>query len=76
MRLLYTSLIRPHLEFAVPVWNPHLKKDIEEIKKIHQTVTRLLPGSKQMSYDERLRVLKITSLKTRRKRGDLIQFGM
>ena len=37
-------------------------------------MARLLPGSKQMSYEERLRVLKITSLETRRKRGDLIQF--
>ena len=52
VRLLYISLIRPHLEFAVPVWNPHLKKDIKEIEKIHRTVTRLLPGSKQMSYEE------------------------
>jgi ribonuclease P/MRP protein subunit RPP40 len=26
VRLLYVSLIRPHLEFAVPVWNPYLKK--------------------------------------------------
>ena len=36
--------------------------------------TRLLPGSKQTTYEESLGVLKITSLETRRKRGDLIQF--
>ena len=33
-RLLYVSLVRPHLEFAVPVWNPHLKGDIEELENI------------------------------------------
>ena len=26
VRLLYVSLIRPHLEYAIPVWNPSLKK--------------------------------------------------
>ena len=34
VRLLYVSLIRPHLEFAVPVWNPYLKGDIEELESI------------------------------------------
>ena len=29
VRLLYVSLVRPHLEFAVPVCNPYLKNYIE-----------------------------------------------
>jgi len=27
-KLLYTTYIRPHLEFAISAWNPYLKKDI------------------------------------------------
>ena len=30
VRLLYVSLSRPYLEYAIPVWNPSLKKDILE----------------------------------------------
>ena len=31
---LYTSYIRPHPEFAAPVWNPYAKVDIEKLEKI------------------------------------------
>ena len=34
VRLLYVSLIRPHLEYAVPVWSPYLKGDIENIENV------------------------------------------
>jgi hypothetical protein len=74
VRLLYVSLVRPHLEFAVPVWNPHLKGDIEELENIQHRATRLLPSLKKVEYKERLRKLRLTTLETRRKRGDLIQF--
>ena len=26
LKTLYTTFVRPHLEYAVPVWNPHLKR--------------------------------------------------
>ena len=35
---LYLSLIRPHLEFAVQVWNPYLIKDIQKLE--FQTVQK------------------------------------
>ena len=69
VRLLYVSLIRPHLEYAVPVWNPYLKLEI-----IQHRATKLCPGIKKRDYEQRLKVLKLTTLETKRKRGDLIQF--
>ena len=72
--LLYISLIRPHLEYAVPVWNPYLRKDIEKLENVQHRASRLCPGISKKSYEERLRALRLTTLETRRKRGDLIQF--
>ena len=67
VRLLYVSLVRPHLEFAVPVWNPHFKVDIEELENIQHRATRLVPGLKNVEYMERLRKLRLTTLETKRK---------
>jgi len=74
VRLLYVSLVRPHLEFAVPVWNPYLKGDIDELENIQHRATRLVPEFKRIEYGDRLKKLRLTTLETRRKRGDLIQF--
>ena len=74
VRLLYVSLVRPHLEFTVPVWNPYLRKDIEKLEEIQLKATRLVPKLRKKEYDDRLKNLRLTTLETRRKRGDLIQF--
>jgi hypothetical protein len=34
VRLLYVSLIRPHLEYAVPVWNPYLRKNVKKLETL------------------------------------------
>ena len=71
---MFVSLIRPHLEYAVPVWSPYLKGDIESLENVQHRATRLVPGIKRKSYEFRIRTLKLTTLETRRKRGDLIKF--
>ena len=58
----------------MPGWNPHFRGDIEELENIQHRATRLVPGLKKVEYMERLRKLRLTTLETRRKRGDLIQF--
>ena len=33
---LYTSLGRPHLEYASHVWNPHLIKDVDQLERVQK----------------------------------------
>ncbi len=35
-RILYTSYIRPHLEFAVQVWCPYQRSDINILERVQQ----------------------------------------
>lgn len=73
-KLLYTSFIRPHIEFAAPVWSPHLKKDIQLIENVQRMVTRIPTAARHLSYRSRCQLFGIQPLEERRKRGDMIQF--
>jgi hypothetical protein len=73
MKTLYCSYVRPHLEFAASVWNPYLEKDIQKLEKIQNRATKTIPELRHMLNEDRNRQLNLTSLRTRRLRGDLIQ---
>ena len=69
---IYKTYIRPLLEFAVSSWNPYFAKDIEILEKVQRQVTKIPPELKDLPYEERCSRLKLTSLRERRQRGDLI----
>ena len=68
----YKTLIRPLLEYNPQIWNPHYAKDITALEKVQRRATKMVPELSDMSYDERLKVLKLYPLKDRRLRGDMI----
>ncbi|VDI07537.1 Hypothetical predicted protein [Mytilus galloprovincialis] len=70
---LYVALVRPHVEYGNTIWYPHLKKDINAVEKVQMRATKLIPDIRHLSYEERLKVLKLPSLTHRRRRGDMIQ---
>ena len=58
------------IEFAVPVWYPNLKQDIKLLEQVQHRATKLVPSLSNLKYEDRLKILELTTLSDRRKRGD------
>ena len=71
-RLLYISLVRPHLDYVSSAWNPCLPKDIRSLKSVQRRATRLVQMLKDKSYHDYLISLNLPSLQYRHKHMDMI----
>ena len=71
--MLYKALVRPHVEYANQIWSPYLKKDINSIENVQRRATKQIAGMQNLTYEERLRKLKLPTLAYRRLRGDMIE---
>ena len=70
---LYKQYVRPHLEFASCAWSPWTNEDIETIEKIQKRAVSLISGLQGPNYEDKLKELRLDSLKDRRVRADMIQ---
>ena len=69
---LFTSMVRPYVEYGNVIWSPRYQRDKLEIEKIQRRATKLIPKLREMPYKDRLVALRLPSLHYRRRRGDMI----
>ena len=70
---LYKSMVRPHLEYCHAISYPRLERQAKLLENVQRRATKLVPELKDLEYEERLRRLKLPSLRYRRERGDIIE---
>ena len=74
VRKTFKTYICPLLEYNSNVWNPSHKYLIDKIERVQRQFTKRIPSISNLSYLERLRILRLESLEARRLHFDLIHY--
>ena len=70
---MYTTYVRPHIEFSTPAWNPYLQQDQEVIENVQKRAVTMISGLCSNNYEDMLKELRIFSLKDKRIQFDMVQ---
>jgi len=72
-KVLYTTYVRPHLDYCLSAVGPFMVQDFRALDKVQRRATKLVREIRHLPYPERLKILGIPSMEDRAKRGDLIE---
>ena len=65
MKRMYTTFVRPHLDYCSQLWSPNEGTLMDKIEKVQYNFTKLIPEISHLEYSERLNYLNISSLQRR-----------
>ena len=51
MMILYKTLVRPTMDYCIPVWRPYTKQDIGKIEKVQRRYKKLINECKKLKYE-------------------------
>ena len=46
------TVVIHHLEYCIQAWNPYFRKYIDMLEKIQRRATKLIPGLRDLTYEE------------------------
>ena len=58
---LYISIVRPHMEYAAQVWDPHLKKDQDLLESTQKFACKMITKHWDKGYNELLYMTNLPS---------------
>ena len=59
---LYVSIVQPHMEYAAPVWDPHVRKVQDLLETIQKFAYKMITKNWDKGYDELLYMTNLPSL--------------
>ncbi len=71
---LNTSLVRPHLKYAVQFSAPHHAKAITKLQAVQRGAAKMIASLRNTPYQERLPRINLLCLEKRRLRGIIIEY--
>ena len=73
---LYLTMVRPHLKYASPVWNPSTHKQVKMIEDVEKFAMEVVTRRWNAGYQELLNMVNIPSIESRRLQSSMCTLYM